>query len=514
MPVMELDTTAHPKTETLRKLSQGRLAADEVACLEEHLAYCDACSAALEDMPDDSFVGQLRQAQALRTRDTFVPRPDTTLSDHGPEPAELARHPRYRLIRLLGQGGMGAVYLAEHRHMARPVALKLLNAELVNQSGFLPRFEQEVRTAAKLDHPNIVAGYDADHAGSLHFLVMEYVAGQNLADYMMEKGPLPVSQACEIIRQAAQGLQHAHERGMVHRDIKPHNLMLTPSGQVKVLDFGLARFSDEPVSSSTDEPGRLKAHLTSAGAVMGSADYIAPEQARDARLADCRSDIYSLGCTFYHLLANQPPFPEGAAPEKLKRHSTDAPRLLTEVRTDTPRELAKIVAKMMAKRPDERYQSAAVVGEALTPFTVDKVRKRWAPRTKAAVATALLLVSSALAAGVVRLSEGNREFVIETDDPTVEIVVKGEQIVRIVDPKTGKAYLLNRKDLTLSLADDPDGLAVTLDDERPLVLKRQGERIATLRTQTLPRVNEANAAKEDAKEKGDFWTNKRGMNWP
>jgi serine/threonine protein kinase len=150
------------------------------------------------------------------------------------------------VIRLLGRAGMGALYLAEHGRIGRLVALKVINPQLLNRSSAHFRFQQEVKTAAKMDHANIVAAYDADQAGNLHFLVMEYVEGQNLADYLAEMGPLPVTQACEIVRQAALGLQHAHERGMVHRDIKPHNLMLTPLGQVKVLDFGLARFALEP----------------------------------------------------------------------------------------------------------------------------------------------------------------------------------------------------------------------------------------------------------------------------
>src|SRR5262249_13387753 len=143
----------------------------------------------------------------------------------GEVPEELTRHPRYRVLRLLGQGGMGAVYLAEHRRMGRAVALKVINPRLLSHPGALSRFQQEVRAAARLDHPNIVAAHDADQADSLHFLVMEHVEGQNLADYLGGKGTLPVAEACDIARQAALGLQHAHERGMVHRDIKPHNLM-------------------------------------------------------------------------------------------------------------------------------------------------------------------------------------------------------------------------------------------------------------------------------------------------
>jgi Flp pilus assembly secretin CpaC/tetratricopeptide (TPR) repeat protein len=483
MAVIELERAVHPRAELLHQFAQGRLAANEATEVEEHLAGCEHCCILLERAPDDSFVGRLRDARDLPPVDTLSNKAALTSSDAGEEPGELADHPRYRLIRLLGRGGMGAVYLAEHRHMARPVALKVINSEILNKRGSLRRFEQEVRTAAKLDHPNIVAAYDADQAGNLHFLVMEYVEGQNLADYLKEQCSMPVKQACGIIRQAARGLQHAHERGMVHRDIKPHNLMLTPSGQVKVLDFGLARFAAEPGSEMNEGEASPKPHLTGAGAVMGSADYIAPEQARDGHAADCRSDIYSLGCTLYHLLANQPPFPEGTAPEKLHRHGTQDPRGLTTLRPEVPNELAKVVAKMMAKRPEDRYQSAAEVAAALTRFSVSVVARQLTFRARVLGVAGLALVVFALAAaaGVVRLPAGDREIVIETDDPTVEVVVKGDRIVRIVDPKTAKAYQLDRTDLTLSLADDPNGLAVVLDGERPLTLKRQGKRIATVR---------------------------------
>ena len=172
----------------------------------------------------------------------------------GSVPPELADHPHYRVLALIGQGGMGAVYKAEHRLMERTVALKVIKPALFDNPGAVQRFRQEVKAAARLQHPNIVTAHDAGQAGALHFLVMEYVEGRSLAEYLQEKGTLPAAEACEYARQAAVGLQHAHEKGMVHRDVKPHNLMRTPDGQVKILDFGLARFGQAAEAEAPRRP--------------------------------------------------------------------------------------------------------------------------------------------------------------------------------------------------------------------------------------------------------------------
>ncbi|HMF16133.1 MAG TPA: protein kinase [Gemmataceae bacterium] len=488
-----MESTLHPGVEKLRSFEQGRLSADEAAAVEEHLADCDSCCLLLEECPADSFVGRLRKARELPSADTNISHAGLTPAPADDEPFELADHPRYRVVRLLGQGGMGAVYLAEHRHMGRSVALKIINPDLLNHPRSLPRFQQEVRAAAKLDHPNIVAAYDADHAASLHFLVMEYVEGKNLADYLDEKGPLPASLACDIIRQAALGLQHAHERGMVHRDIKPHNLMLTPSNQVKVLDFGLARFAADPIQASEVSKTSEVLRLTGAGTVVGTTDYIAPEQAQDAHGTDGRADIYSLGCTLYHLLTGNPPFPEGTALEKLCRHAAEEPYPLRAQRTDVPGAFAAVVSRMMAKKPQDRYQSAAEVAAVLDEWgkiliLPSENGKLGVLPHKARgilfflVGLVAMVLSGLVADGVVRIPAGpDPEIEIKTDDPNIEVVVKGDRIVRIIDPKTGKAYQLDRHDLTLSLVDDPDGLSVTLDGKRPIQLKRHGKQIAVVR---------------------------------
>ncbi|HEV3022633.1 MAG TPA: serine/threonine-protein kinase, partial [Pirellulales bacterium] len=286
-------------------------------------------------------------------------------------PIELAAHGRYRIVRRLGSGGMGDVYLAEHRLMERLVAVKVILPELVSSSTLIERFHREVKAAARLAHPNIVTAHDAEQAGNLHFLAMEYVAGVDLAQVVAKHGPLPVLKACHFVRQAALGLQHAFEKGMVHRDIKPQNLMLTPKGQVKILDFGIARFAREKIApaSLTDSevaalvPGGTQ--LTASGSVMGTADYMAPEQAIDARQADTRADIYSLGCTFYYLLTGQVPFPGGTFVDKIMRHAEEHWTSPERLRPEVPHEVVEIVNKMMAKNPARRFQTPAEVAKAL-----------------------------------------------------------------------------------------------------------------------------------------------------
>jgi hypothetical protein len=270
-------------------------------------------------------------------------------------PPELADHPRYRVLQPLGAGGMGTVYLAEHRLLKRPVALKVLRAGTLATPDAVARFRREWESAARLTHPNIVAAHDAEQVGALHFLVMEYVAGTNLHDLVGRDGPLPVARACDYVRQAALGLQHAHERGLVHRDIKPSNLMLTPEGTIKVLDFGLARFAQTPHAGG----------LTETGVVMGTPDFMAPEQAQSTSTVDIRADIYSLGCTLYYLLTGEEPYTEGNSFEKLLAHQKAPPPDVARLRGDVPAEVRQALARMMAKDPARRYATPAEVAEAL-----------------------------------------------------------------------------------------------------------------------------------------------------
>lgn len=279
-------------------------------------------------------------------------------------PPELVNHPRYKILKLLGQGGMGAVYLAEHRKMERRVALKVIHAQWLHNPRAVERFQQEVKSASQLNHPNVVTAFDADVAGAdgaIHFLVMEFIEGENLDEYALRHKPLAIREACHAVQQAALGLAAAHERGMVHRDIKPQNLIRTTHGQIKILDFGLARLA-------RPDHGPVAKPLTAEGAVMGTPDYMAPEQAGDSKHVDIRADIYSLGCTLYELLTGDVPFPGGTAMEKVTRHARDPVTPARKLRREIPMALSPVIAKMMAKRPADRYQTPTEVAQALAPF--------------------------------------------------------------------------------------------------------------------------------------------------
>lgn len=262
----------------------------------------------------------------------------------------------YVILDQLGQGGMGTVYKAEHRRMRRVVALKVLSPNVVKSPELSERFQREVRAAAKLDHPNIVTAYDADEADGTHFLVMQYVDGQDLSAYVRQHGPLPVKQAVECIVQAARGLQYAHEQGVVHRDIKPANLLVDKSGVVKILDMGLARI---------DVADENESELTSTGAVMGTVDYMATEQALSTKNADARSDQYSLGLTLWYLLTGRPAYSGDSMMAKLLAHR-DAPIPSLAINCpDAPLLLEIVFQKMVAKQPENRYATLADAAEAL-----------------------------------------------------------------------------------------------------------------------------------------------------
>ncbi|MCS7016109.1 MAG: protein kinase [Gemmatales bacterium] len=269
---------------------------------------------------------------------------------------------KYKLLELLGSGGMGSVLLCEHVFMGRLVALKILPIN-ANDPGAVERFYREARAIAALDHPNIVRAYDVDRNDKVHFLVMEYVDGISLHQLVKRHGPLEIRRAAHYVAQTAAGLEHAHQSGWVHRDIKPGNLLLNRQGVVKILDMGLARFFEEDyeLTRRYDE-----------NAVIGTADYISPEQATAPHEVDIRSDIYSLGATFYFLLTGRAPFEEGTVAQKLLWHQVRKPLPLRSLRPEVPAAMEAVVEKMMAKSRRERFQTPKEVIGALSAWT-------WAP---------------------------------------------------------------------------------------------------------------------------------------
>ncbi len=269
---------------------------------------------------------------------------------------------KYKLLGHLGTGGMSNVYLAEHVLMHRRVAIKVLPKQRVDDTSYLGRFYREAEAAAALDHHNIVRAYDVDNEGGTHYLVMEYVEGRDLQRIVKEEGPMDYAAAVDYIRQAAEGLAHAHEAGLIHRDVKPANLLVDRKNVVKVLDLGLARFADEHKGSLTEEHDEN---------VLGTADYLAPEQALDSHGVDARSDIYGLGCSLYYLLTGHPPFPGGTLAQRLMRHQKQPPPKIEIDRPDVPNDLAAICMKMMAKKPEQRFRSAVEVAGVMRQWLMN-----------------------------------------------------------------------------------------------------------------------------------------------
>ena len=308
----------------------------------------------------------------------------------------------YRLVEPLGAGGMGMVFKGWHPRLDRIVALKLIHTNpFTFRPEIITRFHREARANAKLQHPNLVVLFDADEVDDTHYIAMEFVNGINLEKMVRQNGPLPIKQACDYIRQAALGLQHAAECGLVHRDIKPSNILVAltttasqrssfqlkrpdlvtapdvevavdpnasrtnaPWGAIKILDMGLARL----LKSMEAHDSNHAAPLTKAGSLLGTPDFISPEQARDARSVDVRSDLYSLGCTFYFLLTGQPPFHGGNTIQKLARHETEPPHPIRELRPQIPTFVARVIERLLAKKPEDRFQTPHELADVLAEY--------------------------------------------------------------------------------------------------------------------------------------------------
>jgi hypothetical protein len=274
----------------------------------------------------------------------------------------------YALLDPLGQGGMGRVYRAKHLRMDRTVAIKLLPKSATKSPWAVKCFQRELRAAAKLSHPNIVMAHDADEADGVHFLVMEYIDGQDLGSLVAKNGPLTVTDAVNYLLQTAHGLEYAHDKGIIHRDIKPANLLLDKSGNIKILDMGLAHVNDGEIASDL---GKTE-NSDNSGHVMGTLEYMSPEQALDPNLASPQSDIYCLGCTLYYLLIGRLPFKCDTAAQKILAHRDQPVPSLRDKRSDVPDSLERIFRRMMAKNPLDRQQSAAELIDQLYEVKVPR----------------------------------------------------------------------------------------------------------------------------------------------
>lgn len=263
---------------------------------------------------------------------------------------------KHKLLGHIGSGGMSSVYLAEHRMMHTKRAIKVLPQSRLGKSSYLARFQQEAKAIASLNHPNIVRAYDIDNQGDTHYIVMEYVDGDDLQTMVKKNGPMAFDKVADYIAQAAHGLQHAHDVGLIHRDVKPANLLVNSAGRVKLLDLGLALFSDDKQASLTIDYNDK---------VLGTADYLAPEQALNSHKVDARADLYGLGCTMYFLLTGQPPFPDGTIAQRIAKHQAQMPTDIRKIRPKCPGELEGICVKLLQKDPKFRYSSAAQTAEVL-----------------------------------------------------------------------------------------------------------------------------------------------------
>ncbi|MCA9067700.1 MAG: serine/threonine protein kinase, partial [Planctomycetaceae bacterium] len=365
-----------PKPEVLFRFSTGRLDEVQAAPIVDHLEACASCCEILgghDSQVDHKFPSleapsfQHANEGAYRSIEPFLRHLGTDLGAHEDSvvPAGTQLGP-YRILERLGEGGMGVVYKVEHIHLKKQMALKILPAALHRHENFRKRFEREVLATGSIDHPNIVTSFDAGEYDGHPFLAMELLRGANLAEVQERSGCLPVPEACEVIRQTAIGLESIHQLGMLHRDIKPSNLMLSQNEQgetiIKILDLGLARLETDYLERST---------ATNAGQILGTLEFMAPEQADDARSVDARADIYSMGATLYKLLTGEGPFSTQKYNTPLKMLSAIAnvqPALVGRL-VDVPQPLGELIDRMLSRDPADRPESARTVAKALTRYS-------------------------------------------------------------------------------------------------------------------------------------------------
>jgi serine/threonine protein kinase len=512
---------AHLTLATLNDYAVGRLDEPEFGEASDHLEYCPDCRDRLFalEASNDELVAQLRGAGE---KPKFVEEPEMASAlaaarkvfSAGADVDTAARSAAandaadvfsgiadYQVIEKIGQGGMGVVYAARHTKLDRPVAVKVLRSDRLARADSNARFMQELRAIGKLDHPNIVRAYDAREADGQHFLVMELVKGIDLSALVDAEGVLPVADACELVRQAAIGLQHAHEHNLVHRDVKPSNLMLSPGGVVKLLDLGLSRLHADKIRSGWDAPASIGSssdtdkleqsrELTESQQIIGSIDYMAPEQCLDGRSADARSDVYGLGATLFKLLTGRAPYASrefDTMGKKLAAIGGPAPTPMKINRSDLPSGLVVILARMLDKSQDARFQTAGEVAEALAPYSrghnvqrfvgelqtaAGQPRDKESSHAKAAAggrrsfggwrgAVVAAACFAALAFGVVllQLRTPHGELVVEVPPEArdrVKVKVQNEDEVHVVDADAGWSIQLKEGTWQVQLSDQSE----------------------------------------------------------
>lgn len=507
----------------LTDFALGKLPLDALEGIAAEVERCEMCEALLDtlDAVDDSVVSDLRGASAELSPDPALEQRLRAAQEVGrtiwrsqgegghetgqPGPREqgevlLERIGQYELLERIGEGGMGTVYRAIHTRLKRPATVKLLPGGRLKHEQAVARFQREMEAAGSLDHPNLVRATDAGEEGGWHFLVMDYVDGVDLSRLVRARGPLAIGEACEFVRQAAQGLHHAHQQGLVHRDVKPSNLMITREGTVKVLDWGLARHA---------EGSQQNEDMTGAGQILGTGDYVAPEQGRDPRMADARSDIYALGCTLYFLLTGRAPF---SGPQydtfgkKLIAHSREPVPAICQTRPGVPGPLVAVLERMLAKDPADRFATAAEVADVLLPFVREehlpdlsetsphpvfgqsaqrpRVRRRKSWRLAAALV--LLALGSLAAFAVIYVVTDRGTFEILTSDPDVRVLVYRDGAeVAIVDRKTGFTLRLRSGRYTLALSGGSPDLELSTNT---FTLTRGGREIVSVQRKPDPPV--------------------------
>ncbi len=373
-----------PGPEKLQELQSGDLRDEAFESLASHVSECEECSLKIDELDTaDSalptiLLDKLVVSSGFGANGTSASR---FSSDLQPVEEQVPQQVGdYEILELIGQGGMGLVYKARHCELHRNVAIKFLPERLFNRPDARRRFDREMKAAGLCDHPNIVRTHDARKIGDLHFFVMEYVEGRTLSTILADDGPFDVADACAIASEVARALQYIYDRNLVHRDIKPSNVMLTDAGEVKLLDLGLSRVQSEPADNDAtignipDDTAHGESALTITAGVLGTSSYMSPEQWRSASETDIRADVYSLGCTLFHMLSGQPPFSGDSYTTNWRSalaHRSMPPRRLSAFRSDVPETLEVVIRRMLAKEPEQRYTTPNDVHRELLPFCAE-----------------------------------------------------------------------------------------------------------------------------------------------